>query len=128
MKIEHFALQVREPAAAADWYVAQLGFTVRRAIDSPNVTRFLADSSGAVMLEIYYNPQAPLPDYRSMDPLLLHVAFVCTDVHVTVKRLTAAGATLLSGPETIRGDELAMLRDPWGLAIQLVRRAQPMLA
>jgi glyoxylase I family protein len=25
------------------------------------------------------------------------------------------------------GDELAMLRDPWGLAIQLVKRAKPMI-
>jgi hypothetical protein len=28
---------------------------------------------------------------------------------------------------TPAGDKLAMLRDPWGLAIQFVRRAEPML-
>jgi hypothetical protein len=55
------------------------------------------------------------------------VAFACEDVPGTVRRLAAAGAVSVSGPETIRGDQLAMLRDPWGLAIQLVRRAQPML-
>jgi hypothetical protein len=28
---------------------------------------------------------------------------------------------------TPAGDELVMLRDPWGVALQLVKRAQPML-
>ena len=127
MKIEHFALQVEKPAAAADWYVAHLGFTVRRAVDGPVVARFLADSSGSVMLEIYHNPKAPVPDYHSLDPVLMHLAFVCDDVHSAARRLMAAGATLLGGPETVGGDEFAMLRDPWGLPLQLVRRGQPML-
>jgi glyoxylase I family protein len=127
MRIEHVALQILEPAAAAQWYVRHLGFTVRRAVDGPVVGRFLADASGAVMLEVYYNPKAPVPDYRAMDPLLLHVAFACDDVPATVERLLAAGATLVSGPEVSGGDHLAMLRDPWGLAIQLVKRGQPMI-
>jgi hypothetical protein len=28
---------------------------------------------------------------------------------------------------TPAGDQLAMLRDPWGVAIQLVKRAQPLM-
>jgi glyoxylase I family protein len=127
MKLEHVAFQVREPAAAAEWLVAHLGFTVRRAVDRPVVARFLADSSGAVMLEIYYNPKVSVPDYWAIDPLHLHVALTCDDVPAAAERLVAAGATLLSGPETIGGDDLAMLRDPWGLPLQLVRRARPML-
>ena len=62
-----------------------------------------------------------------MDPLLLHIVFVCPDVDGTAKRLVEAGATLISGPEKLNGDELAMLRDPWGLALQLCKRAEPML-
>jgi catechol 2,3-dioxygenase-like lactoylglutathione lyase family enzyme len=128
MKIEHVALQVSEPAAAAEWYVANLGFCVRRAVDQPVVARFLADSSGVVMLELYNNPRVPVPAYGSMDPLLLHVAFVCDEVPATVERLLKAGATLVAAPALSGGDELAMLRDPWGLAIQLVRRRHPMLS
>jgi glyoxylase I family protein len=127
MRIEHFALQVQDPASAADWYVRNLGFTVRRAVDSPVVGRFLADSSGSVMLELYSNPAVRVPDYLAMDPVLLHVAFACDDVPATVRRLVSGGATLVSGPEVLGGDDLAMLRDPWGLAIQLVRRQNPML-
>lgn len=127
MKIEHVALQVGEPAAMADWYVRHLGFQVRRSTDTPVAARFLADDSGAVMLELYYNPQFPVPDYKNMSPTIMHVAFVCPDVAGTVERLLAAGATHLSGPEVSGGDEFAMLRDPWGLPIQLALRKNPMI-
>lgn len=127
MKIEHFAYQVEDPAAVADWYGENLGFTVKRGADAPVPVRFLADESGEVMLEIYNNPKVTTPDYSSMDPLILHLAFVCADVPGAIARLTDAGATLVLTENTPAGDELAMLRDPWGLAIQLCRRAQPML-
>lgn len=125
--LEHVGLQVEDPAAAAAWYVRHLGFSIRRAIDAPVVARFLADSSGAVMLEIYRNPKVPVPSYPAMDPLVLHVAFICDDVAGEAARLVGAGAALVSGPERIGEDDLAMLRDPWGLAIQLVRRGRPMV-
>lgn len=128
MQIEHFAYQVQDPVAAGEWYCQNLGFVVKRQADAPVPVRFLADDTGTVMVEIYNNPKASIPDYASMDPLLLHLAFVCADVPGTVDRLLAAGATLHAGPETLEnGDELAMLRDPWGLAIQLARRADPMI-
>ena len=81
------------------------------------------------MLEFYCQTMAPIPDYRSMDPLVLHIAFNVADLAAAMKRLLDAGATVASEAVTTpAGDELAMLRDPWGLAIQLVRRAQPLLA
>ncbi len=128
MRIEHCAYQVPDPAAAGDWYCKNLGFTVKRGADAPVPVRFLADESGTVMLEIYNNPAASIPDYASMDPLLLHIAFVCDDVPATAVRLAEAGATLVSGPKILQnGDHLAMLRDPWGIAIQLVKRSEPMV-
>ena len=128
MRIEHFAYQVESPAQTAEWYCQHLGFSVKRAADDPVPVRFLADTSGAVMIEIYNNPAVTTPSYAGMDPLLLHLAFTCEDVPGTAERLRQAGATLVSAPEhTPSGDELAMLRDPWGLAIQLVHRAEPMV-
>jgi catechol 2,3-dioxygenase-like lactoylglutathione lyase family enzyme len=127
MKIEHVAFQVAEPAAMADWYIKHLGFCVRRSSDTPVVARFMADASGAVMLEVYHNPKVRVPDYASMDPALLHVAFVCEDLPGVISRLTAAGASLASGPEFLGEDELAMLRDPWGLAMQLAKRKRAMI-
>jgi glyoxylase I family protein len=127
MKIEHVAFQVADPAAMTDWYVKHLGFSVRRSSDGPTVARFMADDSGSVMLEVYRNLSVPVPDYGSMDPALLHIAFVCEDVAETIARLTAAGASLVRGPEILGEDELAMLRDPWGLAIQLAKRKRAMI-
>ena len=76
VKIEHFALQVSDPVAMAEWYVKHLGFSVARASGEPAHGRFLLDGGGSVMLEIYRNPKASVPDYSKMDPLLLHLAFV----------------------------------------------------
>lgn len=128
MKIEHVAFQVPEPVALADWYVAQLGLRVARSTEGPGWARFLADDSDAVMVEVYRNPNVAVPDYRAVDPLVLHLAFQTDDVAVTRERLMAAGATPV-GDVVVSdvGDHLAMLRDPWGLAIQLVRRRDPMI-
>jgi len=127
MKIEHFAYQVEDPAAVADWYVEHFGFTVKRGADAPVPVRFLADSAGDVMIEIYNNPKVTTPDYASMDPLILHMAFACSEIDETIERLKTAGAEFLLKEETPAGDTLAMLRDPWGLAIQLCRRTTPMI-
>ena len=127
MRIEHFAYQVENPSAVGEWYCEHLGFMIKREADIPVPVRFLADESGAVMLEVYNNPTVKTPDYASMDPLILHLAFTCSEVPETVDRLTAAGAICLSTEETPAGDSLAMLRDPWGLAIQLCHRANPMV-
>lgn len=113
MRIEHAGIQVKDPAAMADWYVAQLGFKCVRSADTPVPVRFIADESGRVMLEVYHNPDIGVPDYAVMDPLHLHVAFVRNDPGGTAKRLVRAGAALVSGPEIQpNGDELVMLRDP----------------
>ncbi|MCL6265971.1 VOC family protein [Flagellimonas myxillae] len=127
MRIEHFAYQVEHPAEVAEWYKDNFGFTVKRESDIPVPVRFLADASGQVMLEVYNNPKVETPNYSTMDPLLLHVAFVCNDVPHATQKLTQAGATLISMDETSAGDVLAMLRDPWGLAIQLCHRSNPMI-
>lgn len=128
MRIEHVGLQVPDPAAMGDWYVKHLGFIVKRSADAPVPVRFLADQTGRVMIEIYNNPKAPVPNYAAADPLLYHLAFACDDIPGAVARLTRAGATLVDGPLlTPAGDELAMLRDPWGVAVQLCRRREPMV-
>ena len=127
MKIEHLGYQVPDPVKTAAWYCDHIGFTIVRSVDNEAKTRFLADCSGTVMIEIYNNPKAMVPDYRTMDPLVLHLAFTCSNVPGTVKKLTAAGATLLEEFTTPQGDSLAMLRDPWGLAIQLCNRKTPLI-
>ncbi len=128
MKIEHVALYVAEPVAVARWYSDHLAMRVVRSGGAPSHTHFLADSTGSTVLEIQTGA-LPAPDYASLDPTLLHVALATDDVAATRRRLLAAGATAVGEITTAAsGDELAMLRDPWGLAIQLVRRSRPLVA
>jgi catechol-2,3-dioxygenase len=128
VKVEHFALQVPDPATMADWYVKHLGCSVARSSEAPVSGRFLLDSAGSVMLEIYRNPRANVPDYHAIDPLLIHLAFVSTDPAADRNRLVSAGAKVADDLATTpAGDQIVMLRDPWGIAVQLVKRAEPML-
>ncbi len=128
MKVEHCALQVPDPVSMAGWYVKYLGCSVARTGGEPSHARFLRDDSGAVMLEFYRNPAFPIPDYARMSPVLLHVAFVSSDLIADRDRLVKGGASLVEDVSTSPGgDQFAMLRDPWGIPIQLVKRAQPMV-
>jgi catechol 2,3-dioxygenase-like lactoylglutathione lyase family enzyme len=126
--IEHFALNVPDPVAAARWYTLHLGMSVVRALREAPFTHFLADGSGRVVVEMYGHTRAPTPDYAAMDPLVFHIAFRTDDVRGTRERLLAAGAR--SAGEVVvtpTGDEMTFLRDPWGVALQLVQRATPLM-
>ncbi len=128
VRLEHIGLNVADPIKAAKWYVDNLGMKVLREGPPPINGRFLGDADGNMMLELYHNPPEAVPNYAAMDPLLLHVAFMVEDVEAMRGKLLAAGATAVDEVTTTpAGDKLAMLRDPWGLAIQFVRRADPML-
>lgn len=128
MKLEHVALLVADPPAMARWYVEHLGMRVVKASDeAPGFARFLADSEGTSVLETYASDARPVPEYASMDPALLHVAFATAEIAATRDRLIAAGATPVGEiTQNAAGDRFAMLRDPWGLALQLAQRARPL--
>ena len=127
MRIEHFALNVAEPAAMAEWYAENLGFEIVRSGPAPVDMRFIADETGKVLMEIYHNDAASVLDYPSMHLLELHLALVSDDVHADADRLVKAGATFESTETTPVGDEMVIVRDPWGLALQLMKRKEPML-
>lgn len=123
MKIEHFALNVPDPVAMADWYVTNLGMSIVRQQKEPPYMTFLADDSGQMMIEIYRNPAAEVPDYKNQDTLIVHLAFVSVDPKGDKLRLQKAGAREESDDITAAGDHLIMLRDPWGIPIQLCKRS-----
>ena len=127
MKIEHFALNVEDPIAMADWYVKNMGLTIVKEVKTAPFMHFLADDSGRVMIEIYKNPPSEVPEYRKMNPLLVHLAFVSAAPDQDRDRLLQQGATLESEQKMEDGTYLIMMRDPWGLAIQLCKRGVPML-
>ncbi|MCC7165243.1 MAG: VOC family protein [Anaerolineae bacterium] len=127
MKLEHVAINVSAPNEIAEWYVKHFGMEIVRKNNAPPYIQFIGDGSGKILIELYKNPPDSVPDYAAMDPLLLHFAFVTEDPTADKERLMAAGATLYQDSTAEDGTRLVMLRDPWGLAIQLCKRASPML-
>jgi glyoxylase I family protein len=124
MKFEHFAINVPDARATADWYVKNLGLTVARKRDDFPFTHFLADETGRVIMEVYSNTSAPIPDYARMHQLVFHIAFVSKDAKAERARLEKAGATFVI-EETPDGSCLIMMRDPWGVALQFCQRSKP---
>ncbi len=126
MRFEHLALNVTDARAMAAWYVQHLGLSVVRALESAPHTHFLADATGRTVLEVYSNPAAPYPNYKDQHWLVLHVAFVSADADADRARLERAGATPATVDALPDGSRLVMMRDPWGVCLQLCQRARPM--
>ena len=128
MTIEHLALNVPDPVAMAAWYSQHLGMRVARKVEGPTRTHFIADAAGRTVLELYHQAKAPIPDYRAMDPFVFHIAFLADDVARQRQRLLAAGAASAGEVTTTdAGDVMTFLRDPWGVCVQLVKRAKPLM-
>jgi glyoxylase I family protein len=128
MQIEHVAFMVKDPIRTARWWERNMGMKIVRSSETPPFAHFMADSSGRMLFELHSPDGVAIPDYGAMDARALHVAFMADDLTTACDRLIAAGASLESDIETTAiGDQIVMLRDPWGLAIQLVHRSQQLL-
>ena len=127
LNVEHVACNVSNPAAMAAWYVEHLGMRIVRQSATAPFIHFLADAAGRTVLEIYSNTADAVPDYAAMHPLRFHIAFATTDPDASRAALLAAGATAVDDQTTADGSRLIMLRDPWGLPLQLCKRAVPLV-
>jgi catechol 2,3-dioxygenase-like lactoylglutathione lyase family enzyme len=127
MKFEHFAVNVLEPEKMSAWYENNLGLKVVNRVSQPPFMTFLADDSGTIMLEIYHNPKAPVLEFANLHPLVVHLAFVSVNPKEDKERLLQAGAVLVSDETLEDGSNLVMLKDPWGLSLQLCKRSVPLL-
>ncbi len=125
MKFEHFALNVPDARAHAQWLVTHLGLTVARKNEAVPYMHFLSDETGRVVVELYSNPGAIVPDYKTQHPLVFHFALVSTDTVADRARLEKAGATFFGEDALPDGSRLLMMRDPWGLALQFCHRKAP---
>ena len=129
MKLEHIAINVPDPTAMAKWYAENLEMQIVRSAGEPRYEHFIADKNRQSVMEIYHNPAAPIPDYSQVHPLMLHFAFLVDNIEETHSRLVEAGATPVGEISTTpAGDQLAFLRDPWNVSIQLVKRQKPLVA
>jgi uncharacterized glyoxalase superfamily protein PhnB len=128
MRLEHLALMMEDPIAAVKWYVENLGFTILKEMDSSPYHHFIIDSSKCMIIEIFLIPDKKIINYKAVDPAIMHLGFNVQNIKETYKRMIGKGATIvneLSNNEN--GDSVAMLRDPWGVPIQLIKRKKSLL-
>ena len=127
MIFEHFALNVSNPVEMGNWYVNNLEMKIVRSIEKAPFARFLADKTGRVVVELYSNSSAKIPEYKNAHPLEFHFAFMVEDVLHLKDKLLSAGAPLEEELKLDDGSHLIMLRDPFGVPLQLCKRGTPMM-
>lgn len=123
MIFEHFAINVKDPHAVRDWYCEHLGLQVVFEKPEPPYMMFLADSSGRVVCELYHRPDAPIMEFEAQHQLTFHIAFISEDAESDKQRLLQEGASLVEEVKLDNGSHLVMLRDPWGIPLQLCQRS-----
>ena len=123
MKFEHFALNIQNPLEFVEWYTVNCEMKIAKGIKTAPFTHFLSDSSGRTVIEIYSNPSAKIADYSKMHPLEFHFAFAVDDVKTVKEKLILSGAKLVEDVMLDDGSHLVMLRDPFGIPLQLCKRA-----
>ena len=122
MTFEHFALNVVDIKGVVNWYCTHLGLTIaNQQKESPFMT-FLADSTGRVVIEFYKREDELAEDFSNRHPLTFHVAFVSENAEKDKQRLLNAGASFFDEILKEDGSHLVMLRDPWGIPLQLCQR------
>lgn len=127
MKIEHFAINVKDPKAIAAWWEKNLGIKIIRADQEPPYIHFLADDNDETLIELYANDAGEYMEYGALSHFTFHIAFATDKIIEESERLMAAGATAGSDMITLgNGDKFQIVRDPWGIAIQIIQRTTPL--
>lgn len=123
MIFEHFAVNVANVAERVQWYTKNLGLKVVSEQKAAPFMNFLADATGRVIMEFYHRPDAAITDFNSEHPLTFHVAFVSNNAQKDRDRLEKQGAVYVEEIKKEDGTHIVMLRDPFGMPLQLCQRA-----
>ena len=126
--IQHIGLNVNNPVEVANWYIQNLGMKLIRQGNAPQFVTFIAGAGGNMEMEFYNKEKFKKIDFQKIDVMSFHFAFLTDSIGIIKKKLIDAGAKLVDKiTETPTGDKVAMLRDPWGMPLQLVERSIPMI-
>jgi catechol-2,3-dioxygenase len=123
-EIEHIGICVEKPIEMANWYHETLGFNIKfSAEEEEKAVAFLTDASDEVMLELGKLPDVPPLTNGLSHHLQFHIALSSVDPDKDADFLMSKGATFIEKcPIKRPGENLIVLRDPWGNTIQLVKR------
>jgi len=125
-EIEHIGLSVKDPIEMAKCYEQDLGFvTPFSAQDGEKAVAFIEDGSGKTVLELGKIPDVPALAEDICHHLELHIALKSDDPARDAEFLEANGAKFIEEcPIRLPGDDLIVMRDPWGNTLQLAKRGR----
>lgn len=126
MIFEHFAINVKDPGAVKDWYCTNVGLHVVFEMKEPPFMTFLADKTDRVVCELYHKSEVEITDFSKQNHLTFHFAFETANAKADSEVLQKAGASFVEEVNPNEDTILIMLRDPWGLPIQLCQRGKRM--
>lgn len=124
-RLEHIGIAVSSPIEMARWYARVLGFRiVFSAQDGEGAVAFVEDPAGHGLVEFGRLPGiAPLCD-ATTHPLQFHITLASSNPSADADYLIGNGAAYIEEcPVKRPGEQLLLLRDPWGNSIQLAKRA-----
>jgi len=124
--MEHIAIAARDPARLAEWYVATLGFRVRKTLDGgPGKPQaHLLESGSGAWVEIFVADSVKGGVERSnTDPGLAHIAMVVSDFDAAQAFLDKVGVRS-EGAERAAplGARVRFYRDPEGNLFHILFR------
>ena len=123
MKLEHIGLIIEHPISTAEWWVANLGFEwIRKLGTDDGGAAFITDQQGTV-IEFAKLEEVPSLDLNGLKFIQLHFAIECDDTVREAERLVKLGAVMVGeSPRNVYPNEKLIIRDPWGICIQLINR------
>lgn len=120
--VEHIGYVVRNPAQAARWYFEHLGFKVLRA-GTDTTASFIQCPRTRLIVEFIAAGDVRAAVDELKHPLQVHFAVKTDDFEKDRQRLIDAGAEhAMDNPTTIAGARVGIVKDPFGMYIQLAQR------
>ena len=120
--VEHVAIASANPHKLADWYVANLDFTI---LSSAETATFIQARNGPMFEIILAEKQLPGPEMK--DSGMRHIAIAMDDFNETYLRLKSTGVHFVTEPYEASGNTVAFFKDPDGNFLHLIYRPKPLI-
>jgi uncharacterized glyoxalase superfamily protein PhnB len=125
---EHLAFNLADSRAKAKWYTENFVMLNKREGKAPSYGMFISDAGENMMLELYQQKDYPVIGFDSLSHMTIHLAFMTDNIEAVKEKLLKIGAKVVEDiTKTASGDFVLMMRDPFGMPIQFVKRANPMV-
>jgi glyoxylase I family protein len=119
--IEHFAIASPNPKLLAEWYVANLEFTL---IFEYGGNYFVEAKNGAMIEIIPGEGERGAPTPKT--PGMRHIAISVDDFDAGLALLKKQGVAFAGEPYEATGNRLVFFHDGDGNLVHLIKRAKPM--